>query len=283
MKLILGTVQFGLDYGINNTNGKPSEFHVFEMLDYAYDQGLTIIDTAVAYGNATALLGKYNILNSKKFLVNTKFKAYSSDLVCQLNRSLIKLNLESVNVYFYHSFGDFVNYPEIKGQLLDLKRQGKIKKIGLSVYENDELEKACESDFIDVIQFPFNLLDNYSQRGNYIKLAKEMGKELQVRSLFLQGLFFKPIAELPKKLTPLTPYLKKIHEIANKANISIEQLAVSYALQQNGIDNILFGVDTLEQLKENINISNYFISDDIIEQINKIDVKETELLYPKNW
>lgn len=282
-RIILGTAQFGLNYGINNPSGRPSEFEVFELLDYSYNHGLKTLDTADAYGYAAEILGIYNIQKPGRFFFNTKFLADSSNLISQLDKSLIKLNQESVNVYLYHSFGDFVNYPEIKGQLLDLKKQGRINKIGISVYENEEFEKACESDLIDVIQFPYNLLDNYSQRGDHIKLAKTNRKELQVRSIFLQGLFFKQIAELPNLLIPLTSYLKKIHEIAQKANISIAQLAMNYALQQNEIDYILFGVDSLKQLRDNIDISKNIISDDIIEEINKIDVKEIELLYPKNW
>ncbi len=282
-KIILGTVQFGLKYGINNVLDKPSENQVTKILDYASTQGLAILDTADAYGDATDLIGKYNIKNPNKYIINTKFKADGSSLVTQLNKSLNNLNVDDINIYFYHNYDDFINNTNLKDQLLDIKEEGKINKIGLSVYENHEFEEAIESDLIDVIQFPFNLLDNYSQRGKLISLAKKAGKELQVRSVFLQGLFFRSLTDLSPHLLPLKPYLKKIHEISDDEDISIEQLALNYVLQQHEIDNIIIGVDSIEQIEKNIKIADTIISDNIIEAINQIIVHEVELLYPKNW
>ena len=278
--MILGTVQFGLDYGVNNAIGKPPKDLVVEMLDHAFDHEIKVLDTAEAYGNATELIGNYNLISNNSYLINTKLQSGNSNLSKQLKVSLSKLNQDSVNVYFFHSFKDFINYPELKSQLIDLKKRGKVKKIGLSIYENREFEIAINSDFIDVIQFPFNLLDNYSLRGELIKIAKKKGKELQVRSIFLQGLFFKPLNELPSNLKPLLPYLEKIHEISD---IPIEQLAISYAMQQHEIDNVIIGVDSMQQLEKNIEMSKEVISNDIIEAINQINVKKVELLYPKNW
>ena len=282
-KLILGTVQFGLNYGINNTHDRSSEIQVKEILDFAYKHGLGILDTADAYGNASEIIGYYNTKSTNRFDINTKFKDGGLNLEKQLNESLNKLCRDSVNVYFYHSFKDFLNYPKLEFELLKLKEKGKINKIGLSVYENKEFLKACKSDFIDVIQFPFNLLDNFSRRRKLIELANNKGKELQVRSVFLQGLFFKSIEELPSKLKPLIPYLGRLLEIKNEEHVSMEQLALSYVLQNNEIDHVIIGIDSLEQLKDNINISNKTISADTIESINKLNVKEVELLYPKNW
>ena len=128
-KLILGTVQFGLNYGINNPHGKPSEGQIAKILDYAYNHGLTILDTADAYGNATKIIGNYNIKSPNKFKINTKFKGNESHIEDQLDSSLCTLNADFVNIYFYHSFDDFVRYPDLKTQLLDLKEQRKIKKM----------------------------------------------------------------------------------------------------------------------------------------------------------
>ncbi|MFC2132453.1 aldo/keto reductase [Bacteroidota bacterium] len=282
-KLVLGTVQFGLNYGINNFLDKPSVSQVFEMLDLAFDNDISTLDTADAYGDASQLIGKYNSKYPKKFLINTKFNASISKLAVQLEKSLIKLNTDFINIYFYHNFNDFINYPDIQVQLLKLKESGKIQKIGLSVYENEEIKQACESVLIDVIQLPFNLLDNNSQRGNLIKSAKMIGKEVQVRSIFLQGLFFKLLNELTPKLFPLKPHLKKIHEIAKYSRISIEQLALNYALQHKDIDNVIIGVDSIQQLIIDIEMAKNKISNEEIEAVNQILVQEVKLLNPKNW
>jgi uncharacterized protein len=282
-KLILGTVQFGLDYGISNSTGQPLESEVFEMLDLAAESGISILDTADAYGNASEILGKYNALYPEKFEINTKFTSSGQSLSEQLEISLAKLQKKHVLAYFYHSYNDFVNYAMIQAELKKFKNCGKIANVGLSVYNNVEFRNAIDSEMIDVIQFPFNLLDNRSQRGELMQLAKIRGKELQVRSVFLQGLFFKSPDKLPSKFMTLKPYLQKIHQISKEYKLSIEQLSLLYALQQPEIDYVIIGVDNLKQLKHNLNIMQQNITTEIIDIINQIKVKETELLYPKNW
>ena len=281
-KLILGTAQFGLNYGINNVYGKPSEQTVGSLLDYARTKGILILDTADAYGDASQIIGRYH-QTRQKFSINTKFKKGTSDLSAQLDASLKALNIDYVNVYFFHEFKDFISYPSVRNQLDELKKNGKIKKTGLSVYDNNEFLEAINSEYIDVIQIPFNLLDNYSKRGDLIMLAKKKGKELHVRSVFLQGLFFKKVSNLPLKIRPLGYYLNVLHKLADEINVSIEQLALGYVLQHAEIDNFIIGVDTMDQLKHNIEMIENKISEDIVKKIDKINVKETMLLYPKNW
>lgn len=283
-KIILGTVQFGLDYGINNTTGKPEYSEVYAILDYARNSGVKILDTADAYGNAPEIIGEYLKQNPESFLINTKFKKSKISLQDQLNESISILKCNSVYTYFFHSFNDFIEYPELLNQLDNLKRQKLIKKTGVSVYDNAEFEKAINCDRIDVIQLPFNLLDNYSQRGQLLRHAKSLGKELQIRSVFLQGLFFKNPKELNGKLKTLAPYLDRLRKIASEYNVKMEVLALQYITQQSLIDNIIIGVDNTGQLKRNIEIfDQYKLPEEAINLINEIEVKETPLLYPKNW
>jgi len=282
-KIILGTAQFGLDYGINNLAGKPSREQVFMMLEYAAKQGIGLLDTADAYGTATDLLGDFNSMHPGLYSINTKFKGNQEPLSKQLSNTIELLKLKAINTYYFHNYTDLIDYPELLQELVVLKQKNRIKQIGVSVYDNYEFNAVINIPEIDVIQFPFNLLDNLSQRGPQMKLARNRGKVLQVRSVFLQGLFFKPMMDLPSKLKPLLPYLERIHEIAKKARVSIEQLALSYVLQQDEIDNVIYGVDSIEQLKKNIEMSKVEIIENIFETVNQINVKEIELLYPKNW
>jgi aryl-alcohol dehydrogenase-like predicted oxidoreductase len=282
-KIILGTVQFGLNYGINNPKGKPAPEQVFEILEYAASKGVEILDTADAYGNASELLGNFNKSNPALFKINTKFKFSKEPLKAQLSMSLDKLCLDSIETYFYHNFNDFIKHPELLDQLLVLKQEGLINKIGISVYDNEELRIAILTKEIDAIQFPFNLLDNRYQRGELMKFAKSKGKELQVRSVFLQGLFFKSIESIPSKLDLFKSELQKIHDMAGECGLAIEMIALLYVLNQNEIDNVIIGVDNLEQLKTNFNFMQQKLMPEIIERIDQIAVKETELLYPKNW
>lgn len=283
-KLILGTVQFGLDYGINNSAGKPSKEQVFQLFEEAAKAGIAILDTADAYGNASELIGEFFSLSKTRFAINTKFKAEEGkSITAQLTHSLKQLNAEQVNIYFYHRFDEMVKFPETLTELGRLKSQNLINKIGVSVYGNDEFEIAVNTPEIDAIQLPFNLLDNYNQRGELLKQAKQKGKEIQVRSVFLQGLLFKQLNDYPAYLAPLKPYMQAISQIGVESSIEMEALALSYALAQPEIDNVLIGVDTLAQLNTNVSQANTTLTAACISQINAISVSETELLYPKNW
>ncbi len=282
-KICLGTAQYGLDYGINNQSGKPSESEVFRILDYASQQGVSNLDSAESYGSALEILGRYNHERGVKYRINSKFSSIDKPLRETLELSLVKLKLNSINVFYFHDYGQFIANPEYHRQIIDLKKDGLITQIGLSIYDNSEFCDACKYDFVDIIQFPFNVMDNTFHRGDLIKFAVREGKLLHARSVYLQGLFFMASSSIPEKLLPLLPYLKQLRKIARNENISIGQMALNYVLQNEDINYVIIGVDSLDQLKQNLEYSNRSISEETIDAIDRICVDEVELLYPKNW
>lgn len=282
-KLILGTVQFGLNYGINNLTGQPSEQEIFNILDEAYFQGVRSLDTADAYGNAINYIGNYHQRRGNKFKILSKFIFFEKGkLVQNVKETLEKIHTNAFEVYSFHSFASYSERHYLMDELLFLKQQGIIRKIGISIYTNDEFQHVVNDDFIDVIQLPFNLLDNQNIRGDLMSQAKQKGKEIHVRSVYLQGLFFMDIDSLPDRLLLLKPYLQTLHGYCKKESITMETLALSYALYNKNINHVIIGVDTKEQLIKNLNASNEHPH--VIDYINQqIFVKETELLNPVNW
>ena len=282
-KICLGTAQFGLNYGINNSNGKPSLSSVYDMLDFAYDIGITHLDTADTYGDALEIIGGFQDHTRKDFDIHNKFTADGTPLKQKLERSLLKLNRSRLETYYFHSYDDFLKYPLYHNQIQRLREDNLIGSVGVSIYENREFESACDHDFIDVIQIPFNLLDNTRQRGELIEYAISRKKTVQSRSVFLQGLFFMDVEEFPKKLTPLLPYVYQLLDICSRAKITMSQLAMSYVLQVPGIDKIIVGVDSIEQLRQNIKLNEFLVPMEVIHEVDEIFVQESALLYPKNW
>jgi len=283
-RFILGTVQFGLDYGINNASGKPSKDSVFEILELAYASGIQELDSADAYGNAQELLGEFMKTTGKEFLINSKFHIHGETAIRdQLTKTLEQLQIKKLNVYFFHRFEDAEKAPESFEELKSLKKENRISKIGVSVYTNEELESCIANKDIDVIQLPFNLLDNYSRRGTLINRAKKMGKELQVRSVFLQGLFFRDTEGFPETLKPLTKYISRLNDIAVHGNLSMYDLALNYVLSKSEIDKVIIGVDSKEQLQNNLAISKKAMNEALAGEVDKVNVKEEALLYPYNW
>ena len=95
-------------------------------------------------------------------------------------------------------------------QIKVIKKKKYHQKIGVSIYTNQEFENALNYDLIDLIQIPFNLLDNFNNKGDLIKKAKSKNIEIHARSVFLQGLFFKDHKSLKNSMKSITPYLKKL-------------------------------------------------------------------------
>jgi uncharacterized protein len=285
-KLILGTVQLGIPYGINNSTGKPNEQEAETILASARDLRITTLDTAKAYGNSMEIIGNFHRKTNFTFKVVSKFHAGNVNLEKDLQTELSLLEIEKFEAYLFHSYSDFEGASDkLTGILADLKRKDFINKIGVSVYSNEQFKKAIESDSIDIIQLPYNLLDNYSQRGHLIELAKNAGKELHVRSVFLQGLFFMKEELIPKKIQKLKPYIRQIKELAHVHDFTLPELALAYVLQNKMIDKVLIGVESENQLRHNISLLNKTrsMTNELIAKIESINVKETELLSPVNW
>lgn len=284
-KFILGTVQMGLPYGINNTKGKVSLDDSLEILGHAFDNGVRILDSAEAYGNAHEIIGIFhNKYPDKIFKVITKLpNRKSDDISAKVEDYLKELNVNQLEALMFHSYDSYQNNIENFNILNKLKLEKKIKSIGVSVYTNDEIEKVILNDNIDIIQLPFNLFDNTNLRIDILMKAKSKGKIIHTRSALLQGLFFKDLNDTNNIVQKLKKELALISEISRKENTSISALALSYCLIQKTIDNVLIGVDSLNQLKDNIKSIHYKISPQTIENINTIKIKNLDLLNPSLW
>lgn len=284
-KLILGTVQFGLDYGINNRNGKPTADTVSAILDLAFQRGIRILDTAEAYGNAQEVIGDYHRASSHRFEVVTKFSAgrkdLSDNLAERVEQDLKTLNVDQLYSYMFHSYKDFETYYERYRSDIDvLKEKGLIKKFGVSVYTNSELESLLAYP-VDLVQLPFNMLDNQVQRGDLIAAAKQKGMEVHTRSVFLQGLFF--MEALPETLKALKPYLEEVSGLSKMHQISLSDIALNYVVQQKQIDQVLIGVDTVAQLNQNLESLDRSLPAELMAQLDVLNVKENTLLNPSTW
>jgi len=287
-KLILGTVQFGLNYGVNNSIGKMSEDQVFELLENAYDLGIKTLDTAEAYGNAHSVISNFHKQSKKRFNIISKYSSsnfdYPIDLVERIQVHCSNFNVNYLEGYMFHSYNDFkMNINNDPNVLDKIKNSGLVKKIGVSVYSNDEIEDLLNFKNINLIQLPFNLFDNEYQRKEIIEKVKKRNIEIHTRSVFLQGLFFKDINTLTNCLLPLKHNLSKLSLILKNNNISIESLALNYPLNKTYVDKVLIGVDSLEQLKNNIKATENDFDKSIYEKIDCIQIKNTKLLNPSNW
>ena len=285
-KLILGTVQFGLKYGINNTVGKPKKDEVLSLLKAAYSSGIRVLDTAETYGNAHQLIGNYHKKqDSFKFKIITKFPHdIKHDFIkSKVFEYLDLMDVDTLDVMMFHSFDSFQSNYNALNRLNELKSDGLINNIGVSVYTNVQLERLLNEDLITVVQLPFNLLDNFSVRGDLIIRLKEKGKIIHTRSAFLQGLFFKKANDSNIIVRKLNKVLMLLHNIKSKLNCSMEELALSYCASQELVDKVIIGVDSMDQLSSNLEAIMYELPLEYQVDIDRINVKNVELLNPSLW
>ena len=156
MKLALGTVQFGLDYGINNTSGKPNQEEINSILNLAENNNILQLDTSFGYGHSIESLSAYR--NIKNFQVSSKFSSQGESNLSiseQVNQTLSKMAIKNLNILYYHHFPDIHN-ADLLEELIKIKENGLIENIGVSVYSNSEFSHAIEMKEIDCIQIPFN-------------------------------------------------------------------------------------------------------------------------------
>lgn len=280
-KLILGTVQLGLNYGINNSTGKPNLEQSFDILREAYKAGIRYLDTAEAYGDSQQIIGQFHKkYPGQKFNILTKFKSIDGNLREQFERSCADLSVNKLYSYSFHNILDVTN--DLVLALSELKYEKKIEQIGVSVYENEQFLKAIDIPNIDIIQLPFNLFDNWGKRGDLINLARKKNKKIHVRSVFLQGLFYKDTNSYPDYLKQLIPFRNELGEMSKHFNVDISKMALSYVLKKKSIDGVLLGVESVSQLYKNLEAIDYILPEELEFQIDSINAPHS-LLDPRNW
>lgn len=257
-RLGLGTVQFGLDYGISNARGRPSEDEVREILASAVNGGMEVIDTAAAYGDSEAVLGR--CLPEAGFRLITKTRPLRERTngtdavwVCEgFARSLQRLRLESVEGLLVHHAADLLgpSGDAIYAELVRLKDQGRVRRIGLSAYNGAEIDAALDRYDVDLIQIPVNVLDQRLVLGGQLQRLRARGVEIHVRSVFLQGLLLMEPATLPASFSSIRPLMQAWRDALTNIGMTPAEGAFAY-IQSLDIDVALVGVENAEQLQAN--------------------------------
>ncbi len=296
MKLCLGTVQFGLDYGIRGQK-KPSLEEAIKILDYATQNGIDNIDTALAYGNAEEVVGEFlkkKTISRDKLFIISKFKPNELDEVEPKNyakvikenyeKQLKRLNTDYLDSYVFHSSRYAFDEEKLKA-MYELKKEGKVRHCGVSVYYPDEAKICIESPYVDFMQLPSSIFDQRMKNEGVFDLALKNGStQIHSRSAFIQGLILMNEDELPTFLQGAKPILNKIDEICKKYDISRIKLAMLYVKQFDAISHLVFGVDNIEQIKEDINIFQEDFSSDILKEIGKeFENIKTDIMMPSLW
>lgn len=296
MELCLGTVQFGMDYGIRGKR-KPPFSDTLDMIDYAIHSGIRTIDTANTYGEAEDVVGAYlkrypevrqEIQLISKFRPNllddVSVEQYYPIMKANLEESLRRLHTDYLDGYLLHS-ARYVYNDKIIEVLVKLRKEGYVKNIGVSVYEVDEAKKGISRGNLDFLQLPFSVLDQRMLHKGVFELAEKSGFPLHTRSAFVQGLVMMKPDEVPPFLRKKAePILQAVETVCKETGLTRTQLAIGFVKQQKAITHLVFGVRNLEQLREDIKVFSENLSSDLIEVLElQFSNIEAEIVMPSLW
>lgn len=257
-RFMLGTVQLGLNYGMANTSGKPSQEKAREILRTAHDVGVTVLDTAAAYGTSEEVVGSYLKANDHNMLAISKFKLWSDDPVAELKGQIDKSRqlLGKVDGYMFHDADQMRKHHEVvKDILLDMKQTDRMAFVGSSVYTAEDVEDFLERcPWLEAVQIPMNVLDTRIVQRGLLQELQKRGVAVFVRSVFLQGMLCMDRA--PEKFSFMQPSLDAINEVAKAGGMTLPQMAVAYIRDLPGVTSLVLGCETPEQVRDNANMIN---------------------------
>lgn len=285
MELVLGSAQFGLDYGISNSDGVTNINEITRVLNYAKKIKIKKIDTAYAYGHSHKNLAKSDIKNFKVVsklpsLECVEFdKNYPREVI---QETLSDLNLNQIEGFLFHSSNDLLSS---KGDyfyriLNNLKEEGYMKKLGVSIYDPNDIKFLIKNFDLEIIQTPLNVFDRRIVHLDVLNDLKKRNIKIQARSIFLQGLLLMNINLLPIYFSSWNQHMRAWDKFNKDNKINAIESCIDFIKNQSFLDEVIVGVNNLNQLKE---INNHFIKTNIIKFDDELKNDDLGLIDPRNW
>ena len=258
-KLMLGTVQFGLNYGIANTAGKPSYETARDIIQAAYESGVNCLDTAAGYGDSEVVLGRAlaELKLKDKMHVISKVPGISQQniserdaerfIVESVENSLARLGIQRLAACLFHVEQDIRHI----GILQRLEKKGLIGGAGISLDTNQYCRDVIAAG-IKYVQLPYNVLDK--RFDDFLPLAQQNGIAVFTRSVYLQGLLLMPDDQIREALLEVIPIRRRLACLAVDAGMDMSELCMRFVLSNPSITSILTGVDNNEQLRQNLQL-----------------------------
>ncbi len=284
--LCLGTAQFGLDYGITNKTGKLNDNELDLLLNRAVKKNIKYFDTAFAYGDSEVKIGE--ILKDRDIEIITKFssntnRAYKLEDIKLLNNlfelSLKRLKRNSINAYLLHNPNDFKkdNSQLLLNWLKSLRDKNSIKRIGVSIYNSNDLESLPLKE-IDIVQMPLSIYDQRLLDNSIINKLLDHGIAIHIRSIFLQGLLLQDANQWPAMINErFRDHHKNYQNIIKSNNLSLLEGAISFIKELKFPELVLFGITNIKELNEVIKC---WYNQECIK--NKIDYEKFKWLKPND-
>ena len=284
-KLAIGTVQFGMNYGIANNSGKINYNEAKSILEYAENVGADTLDTAIIYGDSESTLGEIGVENWNVVSKIPPLPNHCTDVTSWFTKcitsSLERLKLNQLYAVLLHNANDLLSSHGdiIYNSLKEFKEEGIVSKIGVSIYNPDQLKKILKLYDLDIIQAPMNILDRRLINSGWLKKLNQMDIEIHIRSIFLQGLLLMEPHLRPNYFDKWNSIWLEFENIIEEKKISRLELCIRYILNFKGINKIVIGLDSLKHFKE----IQSALSKNSITLDELLDCDDLNLTNPTNW
>jgi aryl-alcohol dehydrogenase-like predicted oxidoreductase len=262
-RIILGTAQFGFDYGLANTNGKVCSEDVGTILAIASAAGFDSLDTAISYGTSETVLGKFGV---NDWNVITKLPAIpencldiSSWVYKEIHGSLNRLKIPKLYSVLLHNPDDLLSkYSlELIDALTCAQSDGLFEKLGVSIYNPEDLSSLMKYARFDLVQAPLNILDRRLVESGWAHKLSCDGIEVHARSIFLQGLLLLSEDRRPSKFSQFDWLWSEWSRWLSAVNLNPLQACLAYVMGLQDIHKLVVGIDAPNQLREIIEASTY--------------------------
>ena len=292
-RMMLGTVQFGLPYGVANQTGQPSYEEVVRIIATAFEGGVNCFDTAAAYGTSEEVLGKalHELHLTDKVTVATKVLPLTQEELADPQAAFVaiersvensrqKLGLDCLPFVLFHRETDAA-YLECLAQL---RERGWLKYYGVSCdnFAGPAKEFAAAAD---ALQIPANIVDRRHLQSDFFEVTRSNNVAIFVRSVYLQGLLVMPERDIPASLREILPVRQMLEGLAQQAGLSLQELAVRFILSQSGVTSVLVGVESVSQVTDNLDLFNgQPLPDDVLTPLQRLNCDLPEsLITPSQW
>lgn len=274
-KIILGTAQFGFNYGEFNKTGQTQFAEVTKIINDLNKNDIKNIDTAPAYKESEYILGKIGVSNfsiiSKIAFLKADFDNLDYWFENEINKSLVNLNLTQLNTILIHDY-DYLTFDQLKKifkTLYNFKNQ-LFLKIGISTYSIKKYIKQFSNFDIDVIQTNYNIFDRKIEDNKFIDIIKNNNINLHVRSIFLQGLLISKFDNIPDKFKKNNSIFIRWDKFLKNYKFNSIDYCLNFVLLNPYVDGIVIGFDAYNQYKQILKIKrlkdfikfDYHLSDD---------------------
>lgn len=291
-RLVLGTAQLGMPYGIANSTGQPDLNQAGDIVKIAWESGIRQFDTAEAYGQSESILGRVlqelGLTSQAKIITKPDPSLDHLDrhtLQRAVERSLNHLKVPALHCLMLHGEALLGLLDKgLKEILLAVVQSGKANYIGVSVYSPGKALQAIESDVIDFIQLPTNILDRRFEKAGVFELAQGKKKIIYIRSVFLQGLLTLQESNIPANLQFARPVISKLEHLARELGMKRQEMALCYVKMKWRHAHVVFGAETSEQVRDNAGAWMAEPPDSFLDRVNEaFDSVDERILNPPSW